>query len=393
MLIVIPIVASILAFIQNSLMFSFGLKEQAIFGFPLPFIGIFLAELFLIWSGFFVIRRFVKAQRYAFLIAWSLIILCLAESVLPVSYFSNYFKHSQREGVLNMIQVTGKSVEVLASQNEVGSRFALTYRLQFPKTGHYLTFPSYIESTNKPRIYGNYFRKIHAEYYEESFTFEPGNSYEFTVVFDSGSKKFDSRDRVNIDICDGKDYFMACRVIRIDIGDLLNKMLALNPTPETRDPYVPVDNFWDVAEKSIHLADLKIISTPTKPESPLEFAFAITNTGDKHIRIPDQHFQSLISINYAWEAVDEDAKKTQVGPHLLHFGNYINAGGYIGILKKSALAPGEKVVIQDRIDFVRTWHISLSPGKYKLHLRLFNNYSTDINNPIQDLIATFSVVP
>ena len=117
MLIVIPIVASILAFIQNSLMFSFGLKEQAIFGFPLPFIRIFLAELLLIWSGFFVIRRFVEAREYAFLIAWSLIILCLAESVLPASYFSNHFKHSQREGVLNMIQVTGKSVEVLASQN------------------------------------------------------------------------------------------------------------------------------------------------------------------------------------------------------------------------------------------------------------------------------------
>ena len=292
-----------------------------------------------------------------------------------------------------MIHVTGKSIEVLSSQNEVGSRFALTYRLQFPKSGHYLTFPAYIESRNKPSSFGNYFRKTHPEYYDDSFTFEPGNSYEFVVIFDSGSKKFDLEDKVNVDICDGKDYFMACRVIRMDVRDLLNKALVSTPTPSAHDPAVPADNFWDIAEKSIRLADLKIISTETKPESPLEFSFAVTNTGDKSLRIPGEKLQSLISINYAWEAVDEAAKKTRVGPHLLHFGNYINAGGYIGIIKKSELTPGEKVLLQDRIDFVRRWQIFLSPGKYKLHVRLFNNYSTDSSNPIQELAATFLVVP
>ena len=30
------------------------------------------------------------------------------------------------------------------------------------------------------------------------------------------------------------------------------------------------------------------------------------------------------------------------------FGNYINAGEYIGIIKKSVLTPGEKVLIQDK---------------------------------------------
>ncbi len=124
MLIIIPIIASILAFIQNSIMFSFGLKEQAIFAFPLSFIGIFLAELFLIWSGFLIIRRIVVAGKAALFIAWSLAILCIAESVLPASLFSSYFEHLQRKSILNMIHVTGKSIEVLSSQNEVGSRFA-----------------------------------------------------------------------------------------------------------------------------------------------------------------------------------------------------------------------------------------------------------------------------
>ena len=271
MLIIIAIIVSILAFIQNAIMFFFGLKESAIFAFPLSFIGIFLAELFLIWSGFLVIRRFVQAWKGALFIAWSLVILCIAESVLPASLFSNYFKHEQRQRVLNMIQVTGKSVEVLASQNEVGSRFALKYSLQFPKTGHYLTFPADIESSTKSLVFAHYFLKIHPEYYEESFTFEPGRSYEFLVIFDSGSKIFDIGDKANIDICDGKDYFMACRVIKIDVGELLNKALASNPTPAGHDPAVPADNFWDVAEKSIRLADLKIISKQTKPRSPLSF--------------------------------------------------------------------------------------------------------------------------
>jgi hypothetical protein len=44
-LFIIVLTATVLAFIQNMVMFSFGLKELAIFSFPLSFTGIFLAEI------------------------------------------------------------------------------------------------------------------------------------------------------------------------------------------------------------------------------------------------------------------------------------------------------------------------------------------------------------
>ena len=48
--------------------------------------------------------------------------------------------------------------------------------------------------------------------------FEAGKAYGFTVVFDTQGKQFDfSQEKANIDICDGKDYFMACRTVGIDL--------------------------------------------------------------------------------------------------------------------------------------------------------------------------------
>jgi hypothetical protein len=394
MLTIFAIIATVLAFVQNSIMFVFGFKEMAIFAFPLSFIGIFIAEVILIWTGAFFIRRFIKTKREALFIVCSLIILGIAELILPVSYVSNYFKHVQRKSVLNRIELTGKSVEILASEHEIGSRFALKYSLQFPKTGHYLTFPAYIELNNKPRVFGYYFRKLHSEYYDERFMFEPSKSYDFIVVFDSGSKRFDmAQKNANIQICDGKDYFMTCRTIKIEVGTLLKDAVASNPTPTAHEPGVSVDNFWDIAEKNIRLADLKIASAQTKTESPLEFSFAITNRGNKNIKIPDERFSSLINIHYAWEAINEAAKKTQVTPGIYRFGNSVAAGGtQFTFQKKDVISPGEKVLIQDKINFVRFFR-PLAPGEYKLHILLFNNYSTDSNIPAQELTASFLIVP
>jgi len=125
----------------------------------------------------------------------------------------------------------------------------------------------------------------------------------------------------------------------------------------------------------------------------LEFSFAITNRGNKNIKIPDERFSSLIQINYAWEAIDEAAKKTQVTPGIYRFGNSVSAGGtQFTFHKKDVISPGEKVLIQDKIDFVRAFR-PLAPGEYKLHILLFNNYSTDSNIPVQELTASFLIVP
>ena len=391
---IFAIIATILAFVQNSIMFSFGFKESAIFSFPLPFVGYFAAEIILFWTGAFVIRRFIKSRKEIPFVVWSLIVLGIAELMLPASLFSTYVKYAQRKSVLNNIELTGKSVEILAAEHKIGSRFALKYSLQFPKTGHYLTFPAYIESNDRSRIFGNYFVKIHPEYYDENFIFEPGKSYEFTVVFDLGLKQFDAANQnVCVQIYDEKGYFMAGRTLKVDVGDVLKNALASNPAPTAREPAVPADNFFDVAEKSIRLADLNIASPNIKTETPLEFAFAITNIGDKDIKLPGERFDSLAHIIYAWEALDESAKKTHAISGIVLFNkNLIVAGGPLILPKKDSLSPGDKILVQDKIKFGQTFQ-ALGPGEYKLHVLLYNNYSTDRNIPVQDLTATFLIVP
>jgi hypothetical protein len=350
-LIILAIVATALILIQNLPMLALGFKELAILAFPLSFVGIFVAEIVLTWVGVIAVRRFFTVKRDLLFIAWMLFILGMAELLLPVSYFSNYVRHAQRRSVLNKIEVVGRSVEVLASDHEIGSRFGLAYSLKFPKSGHYLTFPAYIGSNNKPRVSGGYFRKVHPEYYEEEFAFEPDKPYEFIVVFDSGSEKFDfPKEKANIQICDGKDYFMTCRTIEIEVGDLLRAFLVSNPSPTAHEPSVPADNFWDIAEKSIRSVDLKISPTQIKTGQSVEFSFAITNIGEKDIAIPDEQFGSLIHINYGWEAISDEAKKTKVIPGIIHFGNSVAAGGaQFTNVRKSNLSPGEKVLVQDKV--------------------------------------------
>jgi len=62
-MLVIALIATVLAFIQNLLMFVFGMKEMAIYSFPLSFTGIFLSEIAAIWTGYFCVRRFLRRRR------------------------------------------------------------------------------------------------------------------------------------------------------------------------------------------------------------------------------------------------------------------------------------------------------------------------------------------
>jgi hypothetical protein len=197
-------------------MFAFGLKEQAIFSSPLSFMGIFLAEIVSIWAGYFCVRKFFRKRRTVTLAAWAAVVLGAAEIALPMSYLTTSVQHLKRKNVLNQIEYVGTVVEPRSSDQGAG-KFALTYTLRFPKTAHYLTFPAYLGPDNN-RVFGDYDMKAHPEYYEDNYVFDAGKPYSFTVVFDIGGRPFDfSKEKANIDICDGKDYFMACRVIGIKL--------------------------------------------------------------------------------------------------------------------------------------------------------------------------------
>lgn len=390
---IIALIATVLAFIQNIVLFSFGMKEGALSAFRLSFTWIFISEIAAIWTGYFCVRRFVPRRGALALAAWVILVLGSAELALPASFFTTLVRLAERKHLLNRIELAGTSFEALAS-DQGSIRFALTYTLKFPKTAHYLTYPAWMGAP-EDQLFGDYFHKDHPEYYDENYVFEAGGPYSFTVVFDTQGKKVDfSGEKANIDICDGKDYFMACRVIDFGLAGV-PAMLAANPAPVLREPAVAPGNVQDITEKSIRLDELKLKSTENKAGVPVEFSFVITNVGEKDVAIPGQMFDNVIMINYGWEAVSDAAKTTKVLPGTMHFGNVVTAGGaaasrQFGPMRKGSLAPGEKV----RIDDGRIAEFApFAPGAYKLHVYLYSRYSTELNRPVQELVQDFSIVP
>jgi len=232
----IALIAILVAVMQNTLMFAFGLKESAIVSSPLSFVGIFIAEFVSIGAGYFCVRKFLRDRRRLVLTAWMIAVLGAAEVVLPVSSFGTLVQRAKRERVLGRIAQVKTVIEPLASDRGT-MRFALTYTLKFPKTGRYLTFPAWLGPPTN-RVFGDYFMKVHPEYYEESHVFDAGELYSFTVVFDTGGRQFDfSRDSASVDICDGKDYFTACRIIAVGLEGV-PAALAARPSPASREPAV-----------------------------------------------------------------------------------------------------------------------------------------------------------
>jgi len=313
--------------------------------------------------------------------------------------------HHQRSlEILDQIKLVKSSVELLASKKQ-GNRFAIHYSLQFPQTGEYETFPAYLDEVSSPAgsislAYGTYFRKIHPEYLERRFVFEP-RTYDFAVIFDLGSSNFDpARTKANITICYGytsERGSRTCRLITIKLADF---QTAFTSQPSSlREPAVAKDNFWDQQEKSIRLDDLRIKHAQVKTGLPVEFSFAITNVGTSDIEIPQQSFYSLIRIIYGWEPISATAKKTKT--NIQRLGAAVMAGGaqftYIQdgktvSIRQSKMHPGEKVLISDHIHLPGPpFDGPFKPGEYKLHIFLFNNYSTD-QDPLQELIQVFEIV-
>jgi hypothetical protein len=388
MMFIIAFTGTVLAFVQNSVMFRLGMKELAIFSFPLSFLGIFLAELVSIWTGYFCIRRFLRHRRELMLAGWAIVVLGAAEPMLPASYFTTAVQQARRRHVLEQIEQAGNSIEALASDQR-STRFALTYNLRFPRTAHYLTFPAYLGPEGN-RVFGNYFTKLHPEYYDENYVFDVGKPYSFTVVFDTEGKQFDfSKEKANIDICDGKDYLMACRIIGVGL-DGVPAAFASHPSSSRGEPALPADNVRDITEKSIRLDGLKLNSESNRAGAPIEFSYVITNVGDKDVVIPGNDFSNLIGVNYGWEAISNSAKRTKVTPGIVRFGNAVAAGGaQFSFVRKSSLLPAEKVMFEDKIAPFEP----LAAGQYRLHVYLFSRYATELNKPEQELVQEFSIVP
>ena len=179
----------------------------------------------------------------------------------------------------------------------------------------------------------------------------PGRPTSFTVVFDAEAGQFDFvKDKASIDICDGKDYFMVCRIIEIGLKDL-PAALAARPAPVLREPAVAADNPRDIAEKSIRLDALTLKSAMNKVGVPVEFTLVITNVGNGDIAIPGDDLGRVIGVNYGWEAVSDTAKMTKVTPGIAHFGDNVVAAGsaQFAALRKGGLRSGEKLEVQDKI--------------------------------------------
>jgi hypothetical protein len=387
MMLVIAILATLLALIQNLIMFAGGMKESAIYSSPVFFTGIFLLEIALIWVAFFCVRKFVRQKRELALAGCAILILGVAEFALPASFFTILIQHTERKYLLHRIRHVGTSIEPLSS-DDGGTRFALTYTLMFPKTRPYLTYPATVGPEDN-QVFGYYVHKLDPAFNDEKYVYEAEKPYSFTVVFDTQGKNFDfSRDKANIDICDSNDYFMACRIIQIGLNGV-PAALANPALPGKLEPEVPADNIPDLTEKSIRLAGLSVSET-NKSGAPIALSYEITNTGKREIAIPGDQFGNIVSVNYGWEAVSENAKQTKAIPGAWHYGNAISAGGALSFsIRKSSLAPGESVAIHD----VARPFQPLAPGEYRLHVFVFSRYATYPDKPEQDLVQAFSVEP
>ena len=368
-------------------MFLFGMKEMAIAAFPLGFTWIFLLEIAAIWVAYFGVRRIAGRNRELLMAGCMIVILGAAEVGLPASFFTKLIGHMGKGLVLQSIRPAGTSFEPLSS-DEGAVRFALTYTLKFPITGHYLTYPASIGPEGN-KIFGDYFKKVHPEYYDDNYVFEAGKPYSFTVVFDTQGKPLDlAKEKANICICDGEGYFMACRTIPIGLEGISAALVVPAP-PGKLEPAVPADNIRDMTEKSIRLDGLVVPKT-TKSGQPIAISYEITNTSEKEIPIPGGNFGNVIAVNFAWEAVSDSAKTTKVTPGTYHYGNAISAGtASLGFVRKSSLAPGERVAVHSE---ARPFE-PLAPGEYRLHVYLFSEYATYRGKPEQELVQAFTVEP
>jgi hypothetical protein len=215
-MLVILLIGAALVLAQNFVVLMMGMKEGAIWYAPLSFGGVLLAELAALWAAYICTRRFIHSRQALLLAGATIVILAVADIALPVSSFTVIVQRARRQRALGRIESGPTKIEPLPSAPR-RRRFALSYTLTFPTAGHYLTFPAYI-GPHGNRVFGDYDTTRHPEYYDEKFIFDAAKPYSFAVVFETGDSQFDLlRVPASIDICDGRDSFMVCRIIPIGL--------------------------------------------------------------------------------------------------------------------------------------------------------------------------------
>jgi len=210
------ILGIVVAFVQNFVVLTLGLKEGAIWSSPQSFVGVLTVEVVAMVAAYVVARR-LALRPWIVLATISVAIVCVGELVLPISSFRVFAQRVRRERRLDGIRLGAIKVESMPSQSD-RRRVSLTYELSFPTPGHYLTFPAYI-GPSTDRVFGDYDTTRHPELFADDFVFETGKPYRFVVAFDVRNSRLDlARDSANIDICDGKSAFMVCRIIKIGLA-------------------------------------------------------------------------------------------------------------------------------------------------------------------------------
>src|SRR5258708_1196755 len=100
---IITIISTAIVMVQNVIMFRFGLKEAAILAFPLSFVGIPLAEIISVWAGYFCIPSSSAPVEASPWPDGVIMVLGMAELVLPASYFATAVRQLGRGHVLRGI--------------------------------------------------------------------------------------------------------------------------------------------------------------------------------------------------------------------------------------------------------------------------------------------------
>jgi hypothetical protein len=291
--------------------------------------------------------------------------------------------------LLDGIRLGETSIEPLASDTG-GQRFALTYALTFPQTGRYSVGAGSI-GANERREFGHAFRELEPAIYERGHLFEATKPYRFTLVFDTQGKAFDfGKEKATVHVCTDTRMQTVCNDIDVDLRAVV-AAFASHPRPWRVEPEVPADSVRMLTRNSIRLADLTLRPGATKQGEPLHFSYAVVNTGDKAVPIPDGNFGNVVVVGYAWEPISDSAKKTTTS-HVLP-DERVFAGVEFVVQTVPQVAPrmfepGEREKQEGRISPFD----SFLPGDYRLYVELSSRFST-MPGPIQTLTQDFSIVP
>jgi hypothetical protein len=346
-----------------------------------------ISGLVVIWTSWVVLRR--RRFATARLAAVGMLVLYVSARVIDRPTPAELRDRAEQLKLLDGIRLGETSVEPLASDSG-GQRFALTYALTFPQTGRYSVGGGSIGAKER-REFGYAFRELEPAIYERGHLFEAIKPYRFTLVFDTQGKAFDfGEEKATVQVCTDTRIQTVCNGIEVDLRPVI-AAFASNPQPRRLEPEAPADSVRILTRNSIRLADLSLRPGETKRGEPLHFSYAVVNTGDRAVPIPDGNFGNVIVVGYAWEPISDSAKKTTTSHAGLDGRVFAGVEFVMQTVPQVAprmFEPGEREAHEGKISPFD----SLLPGDYRLHVELSSRFST-MPEPIQTLTQDFSIIP